>query len=242
MNALPGRKALVHDLARLILEKQAILLYGPVGIGKSSILENVRQIIDETRKPWGISRETRTVSDLTEALLGAYPEALDADMGQLRLRSALLAANRDNPGVLFLDHVHNPGTQFKGLLRSLNWAGMGMLIAADAEGPRDHGRIRAMHFTWREKVVAPLSNRYISGIMDDLLMKKQTLHTLKKTDRIALIRMARGRPGWVHMIMKRLQRKDFWDGGNVLLANVRISIITEIADRYLEPVDKFLYI
>jgi hypothetical protein len=241
MDIPSGRKMIIECLIELMLGRQAVLLYGPVGIGKTCILETIRQAVAEMHKPWGFAGKTWTLSDLTNALLMAYPCAREEGMSQHQVRSALRAAIDGNPGVLFLDHVHNPGAQFKGLLRKLRYDGMGMLIAADSEGPEDHARLRSMHITWREAAVHPLPNRHIRHIFKNLISDRPLPGLLKSSDREALVKMAQGRPGWMHMISDRLQKSEFWCNGDVLLANMRISIMMEVAAMYIEPVGDFSF-
>lgn len=241
MNALPGRKAIVENLTALMLKGQTMLLYGPIGIGKTAILEAIRLAIIKKHRPYGFAVQTGSLSSLTSVLLTAYPHACNNAVTQRQIRSALRAEIESNPGVLLLDHLHNPGMQFKGFLSSLRGTGLGVLIAADAEAPRDHARIRSMHLAWREMAVHPLSNRYMYRIFADSLSHKSLPNPLKNSDRAALVKMAHGRPGWILMISDLLQKTDFWSNGNVLLANIRISIMTEIARMYFESIDDFSY-
>jgi len=223
------------------LKGQTVLLYGPIGIGKTAILEAVRLVIIKKRRPCGFAVQTGSLSSLTSVLLTAYPYACNNAVTQRQIRNALRAAIENNPGVLLLDHVHNPGTQFKGFLSSLRGTGLGVLISADAEVPRDHVRLRSMHLAWRDMAVPPLSNRYMYRILADSLSVKLLPNPLKNSDRAALVKMAHGRPGWILMISDLLQKTDFWSNGNVLLANIRISIMTLIAGMYFESIGDFSY-
>jgi hypothetical protein len=47
--------------------------------------------------------------------------------------------------------------------------GLGVLLAADAEVPRDHDRLRAMHLTYLEIEVPPLPSRCLYRILDEVL-------------------------------------------------------------------------
>jgi replication-associated recombination protein RarA len=237
MDSMPGRKTIINYLVSLMLGRQAIMLYGPVGIGKTTILENVKQAIERLHRPWGFAEKTGSLSDITQALLMAYPGSSDKDTSQRQIRSALRAEIEDNPGVLFLDHIHNPGTQFKGFLHSLIYAGMGILISADAEGPLNHALLRAMHIAWREIAVRPLPNRYMYRILENLLSGKVLPNPLKNSDCSALIKMAHGRPGWMLMISELLQKPEYWCNGNVLLSKIRINVRIDIAAIYFESID-----
>jgi MoxR-like ATPase len=70
---LYGRKAIVDALVALMLRGEMVLFYGPVGINKTVILEEVRQAVEKENRPCGLSTQTRSLSDLTAALHRAYP-------------------------------------------------------------------------------------------------------------------------------------------------------------------------
>jgi hypothetical protein len=233
MGALYGRKTIVDNLSALMLRGQIVLLYGPMGIGKTAILEAVQQAIEKESRPCGLSPQTRSLSDLTAALLRAYPDVGKEGRTQRQIRSALRLAIEDNPGALLCDHLHDAGTQFKGYLHSLRWTtDLGVLFAADVDVSRDHERFRSMHLAYRELEVRPLPGRYMHRILADSLSGKSLPDSLTDTDRSALVRVAHGRPGWMPMMGDLLQRSDFWIDGHVHVASMRISVMTEIAKRY----------
>jgi energy-coupling factor transporter ATP-binding protein EcfA2 len=233
MGPFYGRKAIVDDLIALMLKGQIVLLYGPMGIGKTAILEAVRRAIEKDRRPCGFSPQTRSLSDLTAALIQAYPDVNIVGQTQRQIRSALRLAIENNPGVLLCDHLCDAGTQFKGYLRSLRWTtALGVLFAAHAEVPRDHERFRSMHLAYREMEVHPLPSRYMHRIFADTLSGKSLPGFLTDKDRSALVRVAHGRPGWMSIIGELLQRSDFWIEGHVHIAFMRISVMAEIAKRY----------
>jgi energy-coupling factor transporter ATP-binding protein EcfA2 len=73
MARLYGRRKVVTDLAEPLLAGRTVLLNGPMGSGKSALLEALARRMKKQRRPCGISRSTRSLSDITEALLSAYP-------------------------------------------------------------------------------------------------------------------------------------------------------------------------
>jgi Cdc6-like AAA superfamily ATPase len=195
MAGLHGRRTVVKVLTELMLNGQTVLLYGPMGIGKTAIMEAVGRSVKKQKRPCGFARRTRSLSEMTEALLAAYPNAQRDGRTQRQIRGDLSDAIEDQPGVLLLDHLHDAGTQFKGYLRSLQGTGLGVLLAADVEVPRDHARFRSMRLAYREMEVPPLPSRYMHCILMNSLSEKTLPNSLKDADRSALVKVAHGRPG-----------------------------------------------
>jgi len=227
-----GRKDIVDELTALMLRGQVVLLYGPMGIGKTSILEAVRRIVEKEDRPCGFSPQTSSLSDLTAALLRAYPD-IDAEGRTPRqVRSALRMAVERNPGVVLLDHLRNAGTQFKGYLASFRGTRLGAIIAADVEVPRDHLRFRAMHLAYREIKVPPLANRHLRRLLAEALDGKSLPHPCSEANASALVKVARGRPGWILLMAELLQDPNYWGGGNVHVNSIQASVTIMINKKY----------
>jgi len=227
-----GRKDIVDELTSLMMRGQVVLLYGPIGIGKTSILEAVKRSIEKENRPCGFSPQTSSLSDLTAALLRAYPD-IDAEGRTPRqVRSALRMAVERNPGVVLLDHLRNAGTHFKGYLASFRGTRLGAIIAADVEVPRDHDRFRAMHFAYREEKVPPLANRYLRRLLAEALAKQSVPQPLSEADGEALVKAAHGRPGWILLIAELLQNPDYWSGGRVHVKSILASVTIMINKKY----------
>jgi energy-coupling factor transporter ATP-binding protein EcfA2 len=212
---------------------RTVLLYGPMGSGKSALLEVLAHDMKKQRRPCGFCRSTRALSDITEALLAAYPEVVRAGRTRRQLRRDLVYAVEARPGALLLDHLHDVGTQFKGYLRAMRGTGLGVILAADAEVPRDHDRLRAMHLAYLEAEVPPLPSRCLHRILDQTLEAAPTPFALTDTDRSALVRMARGRPGWIIWACRILGDIHYWRHGRVLLNSLRAEVLTRIMGMYV---------
>jgi len=233
MARLYGRSKIVKDLAEPLLAGRTVLLYGPMGSGKSALLEALARRIKKQRRPCGISRSTRSLSDITEALLSAYPAVPSKGRTRRQMRSDLAYAAEARPGALLLDHLGEVGTQFKGYLRAMRGTGLGVLLAADAEVDRDHERLRAMHLSYLEVEVPPLPSRCLHRILDEVLEAAPLPCALTDSDRSALIRMAHGRPGWIIRSGRILGDIHYWRDGRVLLESLRAEIMIRITGKYL---------
>jgi energy-coupling factor transporter ATP-binding protein EcfA2 len=232
MARLYGRRNIVKMLAEPLLAGRTVLLYGPMGSGKSTLLEALDRRMKKQRRPCGFCRSARSLSAITKALQAAYPEVPSEGRTQRQLRSDLVYAAEVRPGALLLDHLGDVGTQFKGYLRAMRGTGLGVLLAADAEVDRDHDRLRAMHLAYLEVEVPPLPSRCLHRILGETLEADPLPFDLADVDRAALIRMARGRPGWVVWAGRIMCDPHYWRDGRVLLESLRAEIMTRIAGAY----------
>ena len=223
----------MRDLTESLLAGRTVLLYGPMGSGKSALMEALARRMKKQRRPFGLCRSTRSLSDITKALLAAYPAVPSEGRTQRQLRSDLVYAAEARPGALLLDHLGDVGTQFKGYLRTMRGTGLGVLLAVDAEVARDHDQLRAMHLAYLEFEIPPLPSRCLHRILDEVLEAAPLPFALTDTDRSALIRMARGRPGWVIRAGRILGDMHYWREGRVQVESLRAEIMMRIAGVYL---------
>lgn len=224
-----GRAQIIDDLWQGVAAGHTILLHGPVGIGKSALLDAIAARARRARKPCARAQRTEQLADVTQALAQAYPEVAATTQRQLRGRLRLAVERR--PGVLLLDHVGAAGTATKGFLRSLRGLGLGVLLAGDVEHPRDHQRLRDFGLAYREVAVPPLSTRSMSRVLTASLASSRPLHA---DDEAALLTAARGRPGWLIAAVERLADPRYWsDDGRVRQTLLAADLTVATAQRLL---------
>lgn len=206
-----GRAQLIDELWQGLTAGHTILLHGPVGIGKTTVLDAIDARARRAHKPCARAPRTEQLADVTRALADAYPEVAAATQRQLRGRLRLAVERR--PGLLLLDQLGAAGTATKGFLRSLRGLGLGVLLAGDVEHPRDRQRLRDFGLAYRELEVPPLSTRSLSRVLGALVPSLRPLHS---DDEAALLVAARGRPGWLVAAAERLGDKRYWsDDGRI---------------------------
>jgi energy-coupling factor transporter ATP-binding protein EcfA2 len=230
---LLGRKVVLATLEALVLEGETLLLYGPIGIGKTTILEGLQRRIERRGFRCGLAPRTERLRDITEALQRAYPDAAGGARRQRTIRGSLRLAAERFRGVLLLDHLLEVGDAAAGFLHSLRGTGLGVLMAADVDHPRDHARVRARGLAYRELRLEPLPGRCLRSILDRQLTGRSLPGELTEKDRRALLRVARGRPGWIARLVAAAREPRYWGPGGLLHEALRADVSVGIARQYV---------
>ena len=192
------------------------MLLGPVGIGKTTILREVARDVRARGIPCGLAPRTATLRDVTAALAEAYPTVQGAARTQRSLRGSLRLAVDGRPGVLLLDHLVGAGTATRGYLRSLRGTGLGVVIAADVDTPRDKARVRELHLGHDEVEVAPVVTRSMSRLLDSGLAGRTLPGPVSQPERRRLVVGARGCPGRIVMLLQIIGDPTYWRDGRLL--------------------------
>jgi len=230
-----GRRPLLRDrvlreIETLLRAGNTVLVWGPWGIGKSTWLAALHEHARRERLPCGISPQTSSLRDVTQAFARAYPEVSLEQRSQRQIRWALRLALDAQPGLLLLDDLRKAGSALRSFLRSLRGSGLGIGIAADVEGPRDLARLRALHLAYHERAFPPLRGAPLHKLVSNAV--PASIHA---QDRRTLVRMAAGRPGWVVRIGERLRDPEYWRGDRIQLEKLRADIAVEVLAHYVEP-------
>lgn len=213
MPALLGRRAELALLREHVARGHLVLVYGPRGVGKSALLDELGARCRAAGWTVGAARRSRTLADLTLALSRAYPEAEVRGASPRRARSRLRLAAEARPCILLLDHLTNAGSAFKATLRALRGTGSAAMIAADVDHPRDHERVRALHLTHHELELERLGNASMRSVFAALFAETPPRHALGARDVMALVRAAEGLPGRAAWFAEQLGGEAAWRNG-----------------------------
>ena len=219
-------------LAPLMSDKR-IVLHGPIGIGKSTILIEVAGQLRNIGYPCGLAPTTATLGDITRALLQVYPDVNVVDWSQRRIRGHLKLAAEDRGGVLLLDHFQDIGTASKGFLKSLWTLKVGVMAAVDVEFPRDMRRFRSIKMTDMRVAVPRLDADSMRLVFDSAAQGRPLPRPPDEKEWRALLRIAKGRPGWMKLMGLKAGDARYWSDGRLQTGSLRIDVSSEIAEQYL---------
>lgn len=228
-----------QDLARLdslIRDGSVVVLYGPVGVGKSAVLHALARRARQRGLPCGLAARTVSLSDFTQALARAYPR-VPAEGTQRQLRGRLRMAVEARPGVLLFDNLGQTGTAFKGVVKSVRGTGLGLLFAADVDQPRDHERLRALGLSHYEIELRPLHGNSMRALLQALFERRTIAGTLTPEQLRALVAATDGLPGRAVEFAEALVDPAAWSGGNPRVDWLRTESVIRAGERYRQGME-----
>lgn len=191
---LLGREEELAKLGELMRGGQSVVLYGRVGVGKSALLRALAQRTRKEGRPCALVTRTTSLGDFTRALAHAYP-GVATDGTQRQLRGRLRRAVESRPAVLLFDGLGQTGSAFKGALKSVRGTGLGVVLAADVDQPRDRERVRALGLSHHELEIRALHGNSMRALLQTLLERRRPAHSLAAAHMRALVAATEGLPG-----------------------------------------------
>jgi hypothetical protein len=218
-------RALTQTFAADLRQGRHIVLWGPRGSGKSTLLRAVGHEIGNAH--CALSVATSALDDITRALERAYTDTPTHGIKRRAARARLWRAADAEPGCLLLDHVTRVPTAMKGWLRRLRGGVVGVVLAVDVDSPRERDRLRALKIGCVTKRMPPARAQSLSRLLTRLWSATKLSPLLAPTRR-ALIRAARGRPGWLVQCAGLAADSRYWHDGqlqvHVLILDTEMSL------------------
>jgi hypothetical protein len=228
---LLGRDEILDTIQALALGGETVLVFGPLGSGKTAILDELARRVEQPERPCAFCPRTERLSDITQAFARCYLAGGEA-LTQRQRRGRVRLAIERHPGILLLDHLLDVGNAVKGYLRSLRGTGLGVVMAVDVEHPRDHARVRARGLAYREIALPPLPGRYMRRLLDREIEAQQIPNRLLEADRHALVQVARRRPGWIVRLIAAAAKAHYWRGDHLLVDLLAADVSLAVAQHY----------
>jgi hypothetical protein len=223
-DAVLGRDEILDTIQALALSGETVLVFGPLGIGKTAILGELARRVEQDGRPCAVCPRTERLSDVTQALARCYLLG-GGELTQRQRRGRAHLAIERHPGILLLDHLLDVGNAVKGYLRSLRGTGLGVVIAVDVENPR-------------EIALPPLPGRYLRGLLAREIEAQQIPNTVSEPDARSLVQIARGRPGWIVRLVATASKPRYWRGNHLLVellaADVSLAVTRHYGTRLCE--------
>jgi predicted ATPase len=233
-NIILGRtmRAFADELGMRLRAGSHLVLFGPRGVGKSTLLTILREENGALGAPCGLSRATSGLADVVSALAQAYP-SIDIDgFGRRAAKARLRSAADCMAGVLLLDHATTVTTAMLGYLRRLRGGIAGALLVADVDTVHERERLRAWH-VGALSVRMPLTpDRKLHQLLTSAL-HAGGLPDLEQRFAQQIAHAARGRIGWLVECIERMHAEEYWRDGRLHLA--ALCTDTEIALRQSRP-------
>jgi hypothetical protein len=198
-----------------------LILYGPRGAGKSSLVGELGVQCRAIGISCGVAPRTIGLPDIVSALAEAYPGTDIAGMGRKAARVHLRLVADALPGVLLLDHATRMTTAMLGYLRRLRGGIAGTLLVVDVDSLRERERLRDWHAGALSIRMPLMPNRDLHQV---LLAATHDLPEIESRTLRQIVRMARGRIGWIRECARRLQMQEYWRDDRLHLAVLCMDI------------------
>jgi DNA polymerase III delta prime subunit len=221
------RRRLVTQLVGVAFQAGRVLVHGPWGVGKTTILLEVARNAREAGIRVGYCPKTRSLGNVVDTLERAYATLSAGALPARQRRSAVRLATEDQSGLLILDGLNARGTALIGFLRSLRGKRLAVIAAADVEHPRDLVPARASGIAYRELPIPQLPARELGKLMARLAQRYPLPFDLPSADRAVLLNIAAGRPGVLERAWARLREARYWRGALPLVETVRADVRLE---------------
>jgi hypothetical protein len=225
-------RAFADDLGVRLRTGSHLILFGPRGIGKSTLLTLLGAQNRLCGAPCGVAHSTSGLPDVVAALAQAYPATNTEGIGKRAARARLRSAADRRSGVLLLDHATTVTTAMHGYLRRLRGGIAGTLLVADVDTEHERERLRAWRIGALSVRMPVTSDRQLHQRLL-MILRESALPALEPRIARLIIRAARGRIGWLMSCINRMHREEYWSGSRLHLA--ALCTDTEIALRQSRP-------
>jgi energy-coupling factor transporter ATP-binding protein EcfA2 len=193
---MPSRRAFRQQLSARLLRGERLVIWGPRGIGKSTLLAQLHRQFSDAGVRCGCSPETAHLEDITRALARAYPEVQSEAMQRRAARSRLWVAADREGSVLLLDHVTAVNNTMVGFLRRLVGGIAGVLLAVDVVCERERRLLRPERLGALPLAMPAMSAREMRRLWCRQCEPRRIPRLGAQAER-CLLRTAAGRPGWI---------------------------------------------
>jgi predicted ATPase len=225
-------RAFTDELGMRLRAGSHLILFGPRGVGKSTLLTVLQEENRALGAPCGLSRATSGLADVVGALAQAYPTVDIEGLGRRAAKARLRSAADRMSGVLLLDHATTVTTAMLGYLRRLRGGIAGALLVADVDTEHERKRLRAWHIGALSVRMPLTSDRQLHQMLISALHGGD-LPELEPRFAQQIAHTARGRIGWLMECIERMYEKEYWRDGRLHLA--ALCTDTEIALRQSHP-------
>jgi hypothetical protein len=192
------------------------MLFGPRGIGKTTLLSDLEVRLRSKGVPCARTSATSCLDDITRALEEAYPEVDTLAIARRSARGRLWRAADLQRGVLLLDHLTGVSNAMVGFLRRLRGGVIGVLTIVDVDVERERQRMKP----WRLGALSVRMTPMPAARLHDLFQDRCDELDLPRLDpeiERKIVHAARGRPGWILRCAELAAHPQYWQGGQLFV-------------------------
>lgn len=220
---------LTARLHRRLLRGEHLMLYGPRGSGKSTVLAELHEQFQSSCVPCAYSARAAVLDDITRALERAYPYIDTREVGRRTARMRLWEAADRCSGVLLLDDFRCTGSAVVAFLRRLHGKVAGVLTAVNVDTEKERSRMRPWRYGAMSVRMPAVPARQLHRLLDER-WRAVSLPPLDGSAARELIEVARGRPGWITKCVELAREGRYWRAYGLRVTALRVD--TELAVRY----------
>lgn len=205
-------RELRSDLFDRVGRGEHLILYGPRGSGKSTLVSQLHARFAKANIPCGVAQYTSCLDDIARTMESAYPEVNIQGVARRTARAKLWNAADRRGCVLLLDHLTKVSTAMVGFCRWLRGGIAGVLFVIDVDVDRERQRMRAKRLALSVRM-PPVSMRQLRTLLRSECAEHHLTVALDMERQI--LRAAQGRPGWIVQCTTLMPESRYWHGGRL---------------------------
>ena len=229
-------RELSASLEGRLLRGEHLMLLGPRGSGKSSLLQDLYAQLHPQSVPCAFSAVTTSLDHITCALERAYPGVDTRGISRRAARMRLWNAADGQAGVLLLDQFRGASSAMVSFLRRLHGGITGVLSAVDVDDEQERRGVQS----WRYGAMSvrmPLASR---RQLRRLLLERAAALGLPTLDAMTCARLlaaARGRVGWIVRCTELARHERYWRTHGPLVSVICLDTEADVRCDALKMLD-----
>jgi energy-coupling factor transporter ATP-binding protein EcfA2 len=200
------------DLIARLARGEHVVLYGPRGVGKTTLTQQLHSRFRRDQVPCALCKSTASLDDITRTMEAAYPQVDTHSVSRKTARARLWDAADRRGCILLLDHVTDVGTAMVGFGRRLRGGIAGVLYVVDVDVEREKQRMRRKRLALSVRM-PPASMRRLRVLLRSRCAQRR-LAVDAKTER-QILKAAKGRPGWIVQATRLMGQQRYWHEGHI---------------------------
>jgi AAA domain (dynein-related subfamily) len=200
------------DLLVRLPQGDHVVLYGPRGMGKSVLTQQLYARFRRDRVPCALCNSTSSLDDITRTMEAAFPHVDTRSVSRKTARARLWDAADHRGCVLLLDHISDVGTAMVGFGRRLRGGIAGVLFVVDVDVDREKQWMRHKRLALSVRM-PPMPARQLRALLRSG-SDECGLAIDGETER-QILKAAQGRPGWIVQATRLMGQARYWHEGHL---------------------------